>query len=328
MAIDCTLACGEYEWTRALHDGRVEPEGVSLTTVDYPNPERFTRLVRHREFDACEFSMGSYLAAVTRDRPFPYTALPVFPYRKFRHSYMYRRVDAGIEAPADLDGRRVGLVNWQTTTCIWQRGVLAQRYGVDLSSIDWFASGREIVDLGDLAYDVDYREVREGSSIHLLEDMLDDGELDAILHPVRAETERGERLFERPIETERAYYRQTGVFPIMHAIVLRDDLIEDEPWVVQKLFDAFEAAKEIGLATLERPRWMPLLWSGILAERQRDLLGEDPWEYGLTEGNVETLQTLIEYATDQGVAATRPALEDLFATETLHPGWFGTETEG
>ena len=325
MTLDITLACHEYEWTRALWDGRVEPQGVDLTTVDYRNPERFTRMVRHLEFDACEMSMGTYLASRDADGEFPFTAIPVFPYRKFRHSYMYKRPGAGIEEPADLAGAPVGIVNWQTTTGIWQRGILADRYGLDLSTVEWYASGSEIIDL-DLDYDITYLDAGDGGAMQPLEAMVEREELDAILHPAHSGSEATERLFEHPIETEKQYYRETSIFPIMHAIVLRDSIIEEHPWVLQPLFDAFEEAKRLGLERLERPRWMPLLWSQVLADRQRDLLGDDPWEYGLTEDNVTTLETLVGYAADQGLIADPYDLDDLFETETLNPGWFGSQT--
>jgi 4,5-dihydroxyphthalate decarboxylase len=324
MTIDLTLACYQYEWTRPLWDGRVEPEGVSLTTIDYPNPERFTRMVHHLEFDACELSMGTYLATRQSPESFPFTAIPVFPYRKFRHSYMYRRRGADIESPRDLEGARVGIVNWQTTTGIWQRGILANRHGVDLTEIDWYASGEEIVEVDPSAYDVEYLGPREGSSIHLLEDLLDRGELDAILHPVHAEAASSERLFDDPLATEMDYYRETGIFPIMHTIVVRDDLLEEEPWVAQKLYDAFVEAKRRGYETLERPRWMPLAWSRLLVERQREVLGDDPWTYGLGPQNTSTLETLVDYAVDQQVAAEPYAVDSLFATDHLDTAWFGS----
>ena len=145
MTLDLSLACGRYEWTRGLWDGTVSAEGVDLSVLDYHNPERFARMVDGLEFDACELSMGTYLATRGRQSEFPFTAIPVFPHRRFRHSYIYRRVDAGIDGPSDLEGRRVGVVNWQTTTGIWQRGILRDQYGVDTEAIEWQRVGSEIV---------------------------------------------------------------------------------------------------------------------------------------------------------------------------------------
>src|SRR6056297_2459078 len=322
MAIDITLACHGYAWTQPLWDGRVEPEGVNLTTVNYPNPTRFSRMVHGREFDACELSMGTYLATRSDTERYPFTAIPVFPFRKFRHAYMYTRPGAGIDDPADVAGKRVGIVNWQTTTGIWQRGILADRHGVDLSSVEWVAGGSEIVDV-DVPdrYDVEYLDAQT-SMVGMLTERLENGDLDAVFHPVDVDGTTATRLFEDAKRVEQAYYRETSIFPIMHAIVLEDRLLREEPWVVQSLYDAFREAKEIGLSALDRPRELPLVWADIYTDEQREVLGEDPWEYGLTEDNVTTLETLVEYAHQQGVASERYEVADLFETEHLETPYF------
>ncbi len=322
MTLDLTLACHDYEWTKPLWDGRVEPQGVDLTTVNYPNPVRFSRMVRNLEFDACELSMGTYLASRARADEFPFTAIPIFPFRKFRHAYMYRRQDAGIDSVDDLEGKRIGIVNWQTTTGIWQRGILADQYGLDTRSVEWVAGGSEIVDVEvPPGYDVEYLG-HQGSTIGLLEELIARGDIDGIFHPVDSSVENAERLFPDAKTVEQEYYRETGIFPIMHAIVLRDDVLADDPWVVQKLYDAFESAKETGLTALDRPRELPLVWADVYADEQRAVMGEDPWEYGLTDGNVTAVETLVEYAHDQGVAAERYDIGDLFATDYLDTAYY------
>lgn len=322
MPVDVTIACHDYAWTSALHDGRVTPQGVDLTTVDYPNPQRFTRMVHGREFDACELSTGTYLATRRDPQEFPFTAIPVFPFRKFRHAYMYARADADVDSPSDLEGRPVGIVNWQTTTGIWQRGILNEHHGLDTTSVKWVSGGSEIVDI-DVpdAYDVEYLD-HQGSTIGLLERLLENGEIDGLFHPVDSGIDNAERLFADAKSTEQEYYRETSIFPIMHAIVLRDDLIEENPWIVQKLYDAFETAKEVGLESLDRPRELPLVWADVYTDEQREVLGADPWEYGLTEDNVTAVETLAGYAHDQGVAAQRYDIDDLFATDTLDTDYY------
>jgi 4,5-dihydroxyphthalate decarboxylase len=323
MPVDVTIACHDYAWTSALHDGRVTPQGVDLTTVDYPNPQRFTRMVHGREFDACELSTGTYLATRRDPQEFPFTAIPVFPYRRFRHSFVYRRADSSIETPADLAGRRVGIINWQTTTGVWQRGILADRYGLDLEAVEWAAAGSEIVPIDTDPYDVEYLEGRTGSAGPFLDDLLDAGDLDAIASPVHVRADRAERLFDDPVAVEREYARDTGIFPIMHTLVVHDDVLQDHPWLAQSLLDAFEDAKGVGYEALERPRTLPMAWSRPLVDRQREVLGDDPWRYGLDDRNRETLETLIGYAHDQGVAGERYAVDDLFATDHLDTAWFG-----
>ena len=188
--------------------------------------------------------------------------------------------------------------------------------------MEWVAGGDEIVDIDVPAeYDIEYVG-HQGSTIGLLEAMIAEGDIDAIFHPVDSGVDNAQRLFEDAKAVEQEYYRETAIFPIMHAIVLKDSLIEDEPWVLQKLFDAFEAAKEMGLQALDRPRELPLVWADVHADEQAEILGEDPWEYGLTDGNVTTVETLARYAHDQGVAAERYDIEDLFALETLDTEYY------
>lgn len=320
--IDVSLACGRYDWTRALWDGSVSPEGIDLSLLEYHNPERFARMANNLEFDACELSMGTYLATRSRPGEHPFTAIPVFPHRRFRLSYVYRRVGSGIEEPGDLEGKRVGVVNWQTTTGIWQRGILREHYGVDPTRIQWHRVGSEIVPV-DVPGEYPLTDVDAGGgTVPYMEGLLRSGDLDAVFHPVPLQVPEAERLFAEPIAEERAYYESTSIFPIMHAIVLKDELIEEHPWAVQKLYDAFEAAKEECLRRLESPQWIPLLWADVHAERQRALL-QDPWEYGLTEDNRTALNALVEYAERQGVAEERYDLEELFALEQLEVGTFG-----
>lgn len=322
MTLDLSLACGRYEWTRGLWDGTVAAEGIDLSVLDYHNPERFARMVHNLEFDACELSMGTYLATRERHTEFPFTAIPIFPHRRFRHSYIYKRVDGDIQKPSDLEGSRVGIVNWQTTTGIWQRGILSEQYGVDIEAIQFQRVGSEIipVEIPD-RYSVTDIEAG-GGTVPYMEKLLRAGELDAVFHPVSLDIPEAEHLFPDPIEEEKEYFEQTGIHPIMHAIVLRDDLLDDHPWIVQKLYDAFERAKRQCLERLERPQWLPVLWPELYLDQERELMA-DPWEYGLTEDNRTALETLVEYAHAQGVAASEYDLEKLFAAETLNVGTFG-----
>lgn len=325
MTIDVTYAGYKYEWTSPLGDDRVTPQGVDLTTLDYPNPERFTRMVDLHEFDVCELSMGTYLATRSNPDAYPFTALPIFPYRKLRHSYVFTRRGSDVESVEDLPGGRVGLINWQTTTGIWQRGILAERHSLDLHSIEWVVGGSEIVDVAPTSYDIKVRDEGETSPVPQLSNDLERGDLDALFLPVVPESDETERLFDDPLAVEQNYVRETGIYPIMHTVVVRDTLIEEEPWIVQSLYDAFEESKRLALDSLERPRRLPLTQSRLLVEAQRSVFGDDPWEYGLSAQNRTTLDTLVGYAHEQGVAAEQYALEDLFATEHLNSNWFGSD---
>lgn len=323
MTLDLTYAGYEYAWTRPLWDDRVSPQGVDLATVDYPNPERFTRMVDLGEFDAAELSMGTYLASRSAPERYAFTAIPVFPYRKLRHSYVFTRRDGDVDSVADLNDGRVGLINWQTTTGIWQRGILADRHGLDLESIEWVVAGSEIVDVDTAGYTTSSLGGGAGSPVPELARALEAGDLDALFLPVVPESDGVSRLFDDPLEVERTYVRETGIFPIMHTVVVRDSLLEAKPWVAQSLYDAFERAKSIAMDALDEPRWMPLAQSRLLVEHQREFLGDDPWQYGLTDGNRRVLERVLEYAFEQGVAAERYEVDALFATDHLNADWFG-----
>lgn len=336
MTVDLTLACTEYDWTRPLWDGSVEPEGVDLHTVDYHNPERFRRMVKHGEFDVCEMSLGSYLASRAHETPTDFTAIPVFPYRKFRHSFIYKRAGDDISL-SELDGADVGLINWQTTTAIWQRGVAAERYGVDLETISWHTTKPEgdivpvaIPDRFDVAEDY-----RQGSTTDAFVSMLVNGDIDVAFStsPLSARvvggrhdaTERAEspatedieRIFEDSMAVEADYYRETGIFPPMHTVVIRDDVLESHPWVANKLYAAFQRSLTACMEQLTKPRWFPLAWANQHVEQQLDVLGENPWTYGLTEQNRTALETLQRYAVEHGIIPSTYNFEALFVESTL-----------
>jgi 4,5-dihydroxyphthalate decarboxylase len=139
--IRLTLACWDYDRTRALQEGRVEVEGVDLTYLPLRVEETFWRMLRYQEFDACELSMGSYLIARDKGHP-PFVAIPVFPSRAFRHSCIFINTGAGIQEPKDLIGKRVGVPEYQMTMAIWVRGILQHEYGVPPEKISWFTGGQ------------------------------------------------------------------------------------------------------------------------------------------------------------------------------------------
>jgi 4,5-dihydroxyphthalate decarboxylase len=336
MTVELTLACTGYDWTRPLWDGTVDPDGIDLRVVDYHNPERFARMVEDEEFDACELSLGSYLASRSRETPASFTAIPVFPYRKFRHSFIYRRAGDDVTL-ADLEGADVGLINWQTTTAIWQRGIAADRYGVDLETVTWHTLKPEgnivpmaIPDRFDVVEDY-----RPGGTTDAFVSMLEAGEIDVAFStsplstrviggrhddPDGTEspaTDTVERVFEDPMAVEADYYRETGIFPPMHVIVIDDDVLERNPWVAGTLYDGFEAALEVCMDRLTKPRWFPLAWANQHVEHQREVLGESPWEYGLTEDNRTAMEALQRYAADHGIIRSPYAPDELFVESTL-----------
>ncbi len=314
--VQLTLACGDYDLTRGLIDGTVTPQGIDLVVLTMPSPERHWRMTRGLEFDVCEFSMASYLAA--RQAGLPFTAIPIFPHRRFRHSYMVVNAHAGIERPSDLAGKRVGLRTWQTTAGVWQRGMLQSEYGCPLDAVQWVTQSEEDIPL-ELPPGIHLERLPPDANLDAL---LVEGELAAAFYPellpslVRGDT-RVRRLFPDPKAEEQAYFRRTGIFPIMHTVVIRDAVLAAHPWVAVELLHAFERAKELAYQRLENPRTVALAWMRDLLEEQRALMGPDPWVYGV-EPNRHNLATFCEYGYQQGLTRRRLSVDELFVPSTLH----------
>lgn len=307
-----TLACGDYEIVRALKDGTVRPDGIDLTiltTMD--SSTRHWRFLRGREFDVAEVSSSSYLLA--RDQGLPFEAIPVFLHRRFRHGFAFINTSKGIRKPKDLIGRKVGVKSYQVSAILWLRGILEHEYGVPHQSIEWFAEIDE---------DVEFTPppgLRLSRMRHdqTCEDMLVSGELDAVLHadliwPIVQRHPAVQRLWPDHKSEELAYFKRTGIFPIMHVMGLKREVVERYPWVPIELQKAFEAAKAIAMRRMENPRLVPLAWYREAWEEQEEVLGPDPWQYGMTDSNRHTLETLVGYSFEQGLIKRRMTLDELF----------------
>lgn len=310
--IQLTLAVGDYEITRPLKDGTVQAEGIDLTVLTgMDSITRHWRFLRNNEFDAAEVSGSSYI--VSRDRGMPFRAIPIFPHRRFRHGFIYINKNKGISKPTDLIGRKIGVKAYQVTAILWLRGMLEHDYGVPHKSIDWYA---------DLDEDIDFKppeglrltRVPDDKSI---ETMLAEGELDAVLHPdiidpIVNKDPRVGRLFEDPKTEEIAYYKRTGIFPIMHVVGIKQEIVERHPWIARSLYKAFDQAKALGMKRMRNPRVAPLAWCQEALEEQERLLGPDPWVNGLTPENVKNYSTLMQYAYEQGMISRMIPMDELF----------------
>jgi 4,5-dihydroxyphthalate decarboxylase len=313
--IRLTLACGDYDLTRALIDGSVQAQGIDLTVLPMPSPERHWRMMRFEEFDIAELSMSHYLVGHATGREF--TAIPVFPHRRFRHSFVFCRAGAGIEQAKDLDGKRIALRTFQNTAGVWTRGILADEYGFEIASARWFTQDEEETPWEPPRW-LEIERVPEGANI---DRMLVEGELDAAIYPETLPSfakgnRRVRRLFERPKEVERQYFAETGIFPIMHTVVVRNEILKRFPWVAVSVLRAFEESKQRCYKRLADPRQTALAWVQDLIEEQRAVLGADPWPYDLG-ANAKALSTLIGYSHGQGLIPRAPELEELFAANAL-----------
>ena len=310
-----TLAGGHYDRTQALIDGEVKPSGAELTYLPMRPPEIFRRMLRYLEFDGSEMSMSSLL--IGREQGIPLVAIPVFPSRKFRHSYIFCNVDAGIREPQDLIGKRVGAREYQLTANLWIRGILKHEYDVEAKDIRWFTEWEERIPVGTIE-GVTVRRIPEGKT---LDGMLINGEIDALIWPnipnsVRRRSAKVRRLFEDYPRVEAEYYKKTGLFPIMHTVVLKRDVYERNPWLAVSLLEAYREAKERCFRQMDDPSAHSLVWFEACKEEQHRVFGSDPYPYNIRE-NRKVLETIIQYSVEQGLTKSPFSIEDLFAKNTL-----------
>jgi 4,5-dihydroxyphthalate decarboxylase len=321
MTTRVTLACGATDRTLPLILGDVRPAGIDLTFLRMYPEEVFWRMTRHAEFDAAEMSLSSYILRRSRGDDAA-LAIPVFTSREFRHSCVWVRADSGIQAPTDLKGKRMGVPEYQMTAAVWIRGFLSDDYAVAPSDLEWYCGGlyqrgRE-EKLPIHVPGVDIRVIDESQT---LSQMLLDGELDAIMGPRPPSGFPGphvRRLFEDFKTVEADYFKRTKVFPIMHTVVIRRDVLDREPWIARSLYDAFCESKRRAMAELAEPvvLFTTLPWQIAEVENTRALMGDDYWAYGV-EPNRATLETLMRYSCEQGLAQRAVAIESLFAASTL-----------
>ncbi|HEX7219952.1 MAG TPA: ABC transporter substrate-binding protein [Burkholderiales bacterium] len=308
MKLPISLAISPYEHTRELR-----PEGIALNLLDLPIEEIFYRFTHFREWHASEMSFGKVISLLSQPQP-EIICIPVFLSRVFRHSAIYVR--AGIKTPKDLEGKRVGIPEWAQTAGIYVRGMLQHEYGVDLAKIKWFQAGvREPGRVEKVKLNLPAGVSIQPMPERTLADMLQKGDLDAV---VSARAVPGMRLFENYQEIEKAYYRKTRIFPIMHVLAIKRDAYERDRWIAMNLFKAFEEAKNRSLARVSEfgLSHLPMPWVPDHVRHWRELAGEDFWPYGI-EPNRPTLEAFLQYGFEQGVATRRLKVEELFAPETL-----------
>jgi 4,5-dihydroxyphthalate decarboxylase len=311
-----TIACGRYDRTQPLIDGRVEPEGVDLTYIPLRPGETFYRMLNHNEFNASEMSLSSY-TILRSEGDTRFTAIPVFPSRVFRHSAIYLRADAKIATPADLKGKRVGVGDYQMTAAVWVRGLLTHEYGVMPRDIEWVAGGG-------------VREIKAPDGVRIvamphdttLEDMLDRGEIDALVSVMipKGLGKNVRRLFADPRAVESAYFKKTGIFPIMHTFVLKTRLYEENPWLAISFYRAFCRARDLAYRTMYDTDALSvsLPWVIDEVEESRKIFGTQIWDFSI-EGSRPTLHALVAYLDEQGLSRRRMSVEELFAPN-IGPG--------
>lgn len=322
--IKLTLACEDYDRTRALRDGSVKPEGIELNYLALPVEEIFWRMLRFQEFDVAELSMGAFLVAAARGHR-PFMAIPVFPSRTFRHRCIFINTSSGIRRVEDLKGKKVGVPEYTMTAAVWLRGLFQHEYGIAPEEIRWFQGGEEQPGRKDrVDFDLPPK-IRLEVIPHdrTLNEMIESGEIDALMSP-RMPTcflrgsPRVRRLFPDYKQVEMDYFRRTGIFPIMHGIALRMDLYETNPWIAQSLHKAFCEAKDLCFSQLYDTNVLrrSLPWEAAEFEETTELMGQDFWPYGYA-ANRDNLESLHSYLLEQGLIKQKLDLAKLFAPNTL-----------
>src|SRR6266508_4241140 len=294
-----SVACGEYDIVKPLIEGTVQAEGLELVFLTDMGPrERHWRMGRKHEFDVCEENIGAYF--MMRDQDEPLTAIPVFLHRRFRHGFVFINTAAGIREPKDLAGKTVGGTNFQPASNIWMRGILEEHYGVPHRSITWLVDRSE-----DIAFsppsDLRIELKRSPKTLARLFVQSD---------------KRISRLSVDYKAVEIAFFRQTGIFPIMHVTTVKQEIVEKYPWVPTNLTKAFEAAKQLAYRRLANPRMVPLAFVRTAVEEQEQRFCKDPWSYGLT-ANRKTLATVLRYTHQQGMIRNMLSLDEIFADTDL-----------
>jgi 4,5-dihydroxyphthalate decarboxylase len=309
-----------------LYFGVVKPEAIDLHFVPLPPFQAFSRFLRG-EFDCGEMSFSTYVIRTAQSKVdgklLPFIAIPIFPSRTFRHGAIYVNRAAGITKPEQLAGRRVGVPEYQMTAAVWTRGMLKHQHGVDAKSIKWVTGGlqdagrKPMMNLNYPGLNIRHEEVKT------LNDMLMSGEIEALIAPQMPSAVREGRpevgpLFDDLATVEQDYYRKTGLFPIMHTLVIRREIYERHPWAAISLYHAFDQAKNNCLArwAVDEPVPLSLPWAAALRERVVGMMGEDYWPYGI-EKNAKVIEALCQYTFEQGLVPVKAEIADLFAPSVV-----------
>lgn len=322
--LSLTVACPPYDRNHALISGAVAPEGIDMNFLPLEVEEIFWRQLVHSEFDVSECSLSSYtmLRSKGDDR---FIAIPIFPSRFFRHSCVFINKNKGITSPQDLKGKLVGVPEYQMTAPVWIRGIFQDEYGVFPRDIQWRCGGEETpgrVDKVPMNLPSDIR-LEAIPNDKTLSQMLDSGEIDALFTARTPScfakgSPNVDRLFPNYREVEEDYFKRTGIFPMMHTIVIKREVYEKNRWVAMSLFKAFSESKDIALHNFSRTEalYTAMPWIISEAERTRSVMGNDWWPYGVAK-NRKALENFLRYHHEQGLSSRLVAIQELFAPEVM-----------
>ena len=317
--VSISFACAAYDRMVPLLTGEVQPQGIDLNFIPIASPrETFDRMAGGLEFDAAEFSSSEFISGTSAGTS-PFVALPVFPSRMFRHSFITVNKDR-IGKPKDLEGKRIGVPLYTMSAAVWIRGILKHEYGVDLSKVRWLQGATNKPgnhgnpSAPPMLKAVDIENNRSEKS---LSELLEDGSIDAILGSdipdALHRNPKVERLFPNFPEVEAESYRKTGIFPVMHLVAIKRDVYERHPFIATSLYKAFDESKKLALARMRHGGMLQTMMPWMLAQidTMTSVFGDDPWPYGV-EANRKTLDALVTYLAEQSLIAKPLPVDDLF----------------
>jgi 4,5-dihydroxyphthalate decarboxylase len=307
--LELTLMLADYHRTRPLLNGEVSARGIKLKPCRAESGEACMRPV-YEEFDIAEMSLSWYIMARCRNESV--IALPIFPLRMQIHPYIFCSPSSGIERPEDLKGKKIGMDEYRLTVGLWARGILREHYGVRPEECEWFTSAPERAGYQP-PVGVKVTVVDEPTEALLLR-----GEIDALIPPnivpsFRNKDPRIRRVFQDTRHTVNEYYRKTKIFPITHALVMRQELFDKQPWLVSSLLDAFTEAEALCRKSYDYAKRSAFPSAVLILEEEEEIFGANPWGHGLTPENQIVLEKFVQYANEQGYIPNRPALGELFA---------------
>lgn len=310
-----TIACDKYDYLQPLRDGQIEAQGIDLNLITVESGIRHERMVRYGEYDACEFSMSSYLVARGQDIDW-LQAIPFFPRRMWGHKFCFIRAGSGIKKPSDLKGGRIGLRSYENTLALVTKGMLMNSYDLPVTDVTWVIISKEHIGFKlPASIKVEFVEGKRR-----LEDLLIEGKVDAEVEPDLPQAwicgaGTVERLFPDFAKEERDYFQRTKIFPIMHPVVIKKTIIDRDPWVATSLFEAFIASRKAYNDFMEQPHRLSFAWARSYLEDERKFFGKDPFYQGFKE-NHHDVANLIKFAGQQGMLGRPLTVEELFTENT------------
>jgi 4,5-dihydroxyphthalate decarboxylase len=318
-----SLACGRYDRTLALRDGRVKVEGIDLNYLPMGPAEIFWRQLQHEEFDASEMSLSAFIMEKSegKDR---FVGIPVFPSRVFRRAYVFVNVDAGIEKGEDLKGKRIGIPEYHMTAGLFIRGFLSDDHGIKASDVEWIQGGQETPgrqERVELKLPPEIKVTHEPN--RTIDEMLVAGDVDAVVGAYTTQSmlaghPKVRRLYDDPIAVEKEAFKRTGIFPIRHLIAVRREVYENNRWIASSLKRAFEQAKDVAYGDIRDHGASSSILPFFQWEQEQTVkeFGDDFWPYGL-EANRPTLEAAVRYSYDQGLSQRPVEVEELFPPALL-----------